>query len=63
MRKVAGSVLVSDVESWVCGGRLVCIDPQPYATGQAPDRADILNIGGEDEEDCSTEHQGNDPPP
>ena len=56
-------MLVSDAESWVCGVRLVCIDPQPYATGQAPDRADILNIGGEDEEDCSTEHQGNDPPP
>lgn len=80
-RKFAGVVLVSDTESWVCGGRpfaagpsgstgvlhewrqfvknqlrlqgagmtgpkLVCIDLQPYTTSQAPDRADILNIGG-----------------
>jgi 60 kDa SS-A/Ro ribonucleoprotein len=80
-RKFAGVVLVSDTESWVCGGRpfamgpggatgvmaewqqfvtnqlrlqgtsmtgpkLVCIDLQPYATSQAPDRGDILNIGG-----------------
>ncbi|HXT59695.1 MAG TPA: TROVE domain-containing protein [Pirellulales bacterium] len=79
-RKFAGVVLVSDTESWVCGGRpfamgpggatgvmtewqgfvknqlrlqgagmlgpkLVCIDLQPYATSQTPDRADILNIG------------------
>ena len=26
--------------------RLVCLDIQPYATTQAPDRDDILNIGG-----------------
>lgn len=26
--------------------RLVCIDLQPYGTTQAPERADILNIGG-----------------
>ena len=28
------------------GPRLVCIDLQPYTTTQAPDRHDILNIGG-----------------
>jgi 60 kDa SS-A/Ro ribonucleoprotein len=28
------------------GPKLVCIDLQPYATTQAPDRSDILNIGG-----------------
>lgn len=26
--------------------RLVCIDIQPYATTQAPERADVMNIGG-----------------
>jgi 60 kDa SS-A/Ro ribonucleoprotein len=26
--------------------KLICIDLQPYATVQAPDRADILNVGG-----------------
>jgi 60 kDa SS-A/Ro ribonucleoprotein len=26
--------------------RLVCIDLQPYGTAQAPDREDILNVGG-----------------
>jgi 60 kDa SS-A/Ro ribonucleoprotein len=26
--------------------RLVCIDIQPYATTQAPERDDVLNIGG-----------------
>ena len=26
--------------------KLVCIDVQPYGTTQAPDRGDILNIGG-----------------
>ena len=26
--------------------KLVCIDIQPYGSTQAPDRADILNIGG-----------------
>ncbi|HWG47101.1 MAG TPA: TROVE domain-containing protein [Gemmataceae bacterium] len=30
---------------WV-GPKLVCIDLQAYATSQAPERADILNIGG-----------------
>ena len=24
----------------------MCIDLQPYATTQAPDRSDILNVGG-----------------
>ncbi len=28
------------------GTPLVCIDLQPYTTTQAPDRDDILNIGG-----------------
>lgn len=28
------------------GARLVCVDLQPYASSQAPGRADILNIGG-----------------
>ena len=28
------------------GPKLVCIDLQPYTTVQAPDRADILNVGG-----------------
>lgn len=26
--------------------KLVCIDVQPYTTAQAPDRADVLNVGG-----------------
>jgi 60 kDa SS-A/Ro ribonucleoprotein len=26
--------------------KLICIDLQPYATTQAPDRSDILNVGG-----------------
>jgi 60 kDa SS-A/Ro ribonucleoprotein len=26
--------------------RMVCIDLQPYTTTQAPDRSDILNVGG-----------------
>ena len=26
--------------------KLVCIDIQPYGTSQAPERDDILNIGG-----------------
>jgi 60 kDa SS-A/Ro ribonucleoprotein len=26
--------------------KLVCIDLQPYTTTQAPDRSDILNVGG-----------------
>jgi 60 kDa SS-A/Ro ribonucleoprotein len=28
------------------GPKLICIDLQPYATVQAPDRGDILNLGG-----------------
>jgi 60 kDa SS-A/Ro ribonucleoprotein len=28
------------------GPKLVCIDLQPYTTTQAPERADILNVGG-----------------
>jgi 60 kDa SS-A/Ro ribonucleoprotein len=28
------------------GPKLVCIDVQPYATTQAPERTDILNVGG-----------------
>ncbi len=28
------------------GPKLVCIDIQPYTTVQAPDRSDILNVGG-----------------
>ncbi len=28
------------------GAKLVCIDLQPYATTQAMERADILNVGG-----------------
>jgi 60 kDa SS-A/Ro ribonucleoprotein len=28
------------------GPKLVCIDVQPYTTSQAPERSDILNIGG-----------------
>ena len=28
------------------GPKLVCIDLQPYGTTQAPERDDILNIGG-----------------
>ena len=30
----------------VAGPKLVCIDLQPYTTTQAPDRSDILNVGG-----------------
>ena len=30
----------------VANPRLVCIDLQPYATTQAPERTDILNVGG-----------------
>jgi 60 kDa SS-A/Ro ribonucleoprotein len=26
--------------------RLVCVDLQPYATTQAPERKDVLNVGG-----------------
>ncbi len=28
------------------GPKLVCIDVQPYGTSQAPERSDILNVGG-----------------
>lgn len=28
------------------GAKLICIDLQPYTTTQAPDRSDILNVGG-----------------
>ncbi|HYD41518.1 MAG TPA: RNA-binding protein [Anaeromyxobacter sp.] len=28
------------------GAKLVCIDLQPYGTGQAPDAGDVLNVGG-----------------
>jgi 60 kDa SS-A/Ro ribonucleoprotein len=28
------------------GPKLVCINVQPYATTQAPERSDILNVGG-----------------
>jgi 60 kDa SS-A/Ro ribonucleoprotein len=30
----------------IAGPRLVCIDLQPYGTTQAPDRSDILDVGG-----------------
>ena len=30
----------------VAGPKLVCIDLQPYTTTQAPERSDILNVGG-----------------
>jgi len=30
----------------ITGPKLVCIDIQPYGTSQAPERSDILNIGG-----------------
>ena len=33
-------------ESKYAGPKLVCIDVQPHGTVQAPDRSDILNIGG-----------------
>ena len=26
--------------------KLICIDLQPYTTTQAPDRSDMLNVGG-----------------
>ena len=28
------------------GPKLVCIDVQPYTTTQAPERSDVLNVGG-----------------
>jgi 60 kDa SS-A/Ro ribonucleoprotein len=30
----------------VASPKLVCIDLQPYTTTQAPDRSDVLNVGG-----------------
>ena len=30
----------------ISGPKLICIDLQPNATTQAPDRSDILNVGG-----------------
>ncbi len=30
----------------VASPKLICIDIQPYGTTQAPERGDILNIGG-----------------
>ena len=41
---VANQVRLHDQD--FAGPKLVCIDVQPYATTQAPDRTDILNIGG-----------------
>ena len=41
--------ITSQLQLGVCGTvspGLVCIDLQPYGTTQAPDRADMLNIGG-----------------
>ena len=32
--------------SGFAGPKLVCIDIQPYTTSQAPERSDILNVGG-----------------
>jgi 60 kDa SS-A/Ro ribonucleoprotein len=46
-RKVKGDlvVIISDSESWA-EAKLVCIDLQPYGSSQAPDREDILLVGG-----------------
>jgi len=41
---VANQVRLHD-RGWA-GPKLVCIDLQPYTTTQAPDRSDILNVGG-----------------
>jgi 60 kDa SS-A/Ro ribonucleoprotein len=41
---VKNQVRLQDAES--TGPKLVCIDLQPYTTTQAPDRSDILNVGG-----------------
>jgi 60 kDa SS-A/Ro ribonucleoprotein len=41
---VANQVRLHD-RAWA-GPKLVCIDLQPYTTTQAPDRSDILNVGG-----------------
>lgn len=39
---------VQHQQQWLSNGppKLVCIDLQPYGTSQAPERDDILNIGG-----------------
>ena len=36
----------SILSEWGLLVKLVCIDLQPYGTAQAPDRSDILNVGG-----------------
>ncbi|MCB9566017.1 MAG: TROVE domain-containing protein [Myxococcales bacterium] len=44
-----GTAVMDEWEKYKARNRrakLVCIDIQPYATTQAPERADILNIGG-----------------
>ncbi len=41
---VANQVRLND--SKYAGPKLVCIDLQPHGTVQAPERSDILNIGG-----------------
>ncbi len=41
---VANQVRLHDHE--FAGPKLVCIDMQPYTTTQAPERTDILNVGG-----------------
>ena len=33
-------------KAYFAGPKLVCIDLQPYTTTQAPERSDILNVGG-----------------
>ncbi len=43
-RFVANQVRLHE-RGWA-GPKLVCIDLQPYATTQAPERSDILNVGG-----------------
>ena len=43
--RLHGTVLVQVVDG-CAGPKLVCIDLQPYTTTQAPDRSDILNVGG-----------------
>ena len=45
-RSHASSLSSSQGEAGRGGPKLVCIDLQPYTTTQAPDRSDILNVGG-----------------
>lgn len=33
-------------QPWNAGPKLVCVDLQSYTTTPAPDRSDILNVGG-----------------